>query len=529
MNGLWKNKIVTGSEMKELDRKTIGEFGVTGEVLMESAARGAFRYIMENWPGIESASVFCGKGNNGGDGLVMARYLANHGVDVSVFLLAKKKDLKGDAKLNLDRLLKQDGKVIEISTDAELEEQDLLSRQTDLMVDAIFGTGLDAEVAGLSKKIIEIINAVSHEQFTPVLALDIPSGVNAGNGHIMGAAVYADATVTFGLAKVGQLVYPGAAYCGDLEIIDIGIPAALMDPIKTYAVDEELAFSLLRPRSPDAHKGDNGHALIFAGSPGKTGAAYMAGMSALRTGAGLVTLGVPASLFEIFEARAVELMTEPLPDAATKSFDQSSAQKAAELMKGKDCIAIGPGIGQHQGIDEFVSAVLRSATAPVVIDADGLNSLSRQMELLKKTSAPVILTPHPGEMSRLSGLDVGELNWDRVAIARSFAQEWNVILVLKGARTVVAGPAGEVFVNLSGNPGMASAGMGDVLTGIIAGLISQGYEPLEASALGVYLHGKAGDLAYEEMGGVGIIASDLINRIPAASAWLKKQILEREE
>jgi ADP-dependent NAD(P)H-hydrate dehydratase / NAD(P)H-hydrate epimerase len=529
MNRLWKNKVVTGREMKELDRKTIQEFGVSGEVLMESAARGAFRYIMNQWPGIESAAVFCGKGNNGGDGLVMARYLLNQGIELTVFLLARQKDLKGDAKLNLDRFLNQGGELAEIAAEQELEELFPATFKTDLIVDAIFGTGLDSEVKGLARKAIETINVVSEDQLTPVLAVDIPSGVNADNGQVMGAAVQADATVTFGLLKVGQMVYPGAECCGDLELIDIGIPSELTEPVKTFAIDDELAFAMLKPRDPDAHKGDNGHTLVLAGSQGKTGAAYMAGMSALRAGAGLVTLGAPASLLEIFEAKAVELMTEPLPDGPAKSFDQSSVKRARELMGGKDCVALGPGIGQAQGIDDFVREVLTAAEAPLVIDADGLNSLARQMQLLKKTRAPIILTPHPGEMARLSGMDAGELNWDRVAVARRFAQEWNVVLLLKGARTVVASPEGEVFINLSGNSGMASAGMGDVLTGIIAGLLSQGYEPLEAAALGAYLHGRAGDLALEDLGGIGIIASDLIDRIPAVRAYLHKQILGHEE
>jgi len=522
------SKAASAREMREIDLRAIQQFGIPGEILMESAGRGAFEYIMESMPDLSSAVIFCGKGNNGGDGLVIARHLKDHAVDALVILLAKMKDLKGDAKTNLDRFLKIGGQLIEVPGEEELERE-LIPRGAELIVDAIFGTGLESEVRGLPRRAIELINDFSGQTGTFVLAVDVPSGINASNGQLMGAAVIADATATFGLPKIGHYCYPGASHTGEIRVIDIGIPESLAEQVKTWTIDPAGALRMIKPRPPESHKGDNGHTLILAGSPGKTGAAVMAGESALRAGAGLVTLGVPASLHDIFEIKTMEVMTEPVPDAETRSFDERSVPRALELLAGKDVIAIGPGIGRGKGVDEFFKKILLAATVPVVIDADGLNSLAGQMDLLKKVRAPVILTPHPGEMSRLAGMEVSEIQRDRVAAARSFAREWKVILVLKGARTVAAGPEGEAFINLSGNPGMASAGMGDALTGIIAGLLSQGYEPLPAAALGAFIHGKAGDLAYAEAGGIGIIATDLIKKIPAARKSILDQALGKKE
>ncbi len=532
MNFFWRNRLVDAEQMREMDRKTIEEYKIPGELLMESAGRGVFFYIEQNFPFLEDVVIFCGKGNNGGDGFVVARYLANRQIYVSVYLLGKKQELKGDAQLNCQRFLnyaRDMGELIEVENEEELESAWERVSQTNLIIDAIFGTGLNSPVRGLAKRAIEIINEASEEFGVPVISVDIPSGVDASNGQVLGEAVWADATVTFGLAKVGHYTFPGASRVGELELVDICIPFEVMESARTWLVDQELAFSLLRARRPDAHKGEAGHTLIFAGSVGKTGAGAMAGESALRTGAGLVTLAVPSSLNPILEEKLTEVMTEPVPETSEQTFGKVSVERAKKLMEDKEVIAIGPGIGQNKDVDEFFREILLSAKVPVVIDADGLNSLARQMELLEKTQAPLILTPHPGEMSRLTGLSTKEIQSERLKIAREYAQKWGVILVLKGARTVIASPEGEAFLNLSGNPGMASAGMGDVLTGIIAGLVSQGYSPLEASVLGVYIHGKAGDLAYQELGGVGIIAGDLISRIPATRRWLLEQIFALEE
>jgi len=529
MDIFWKNQLVDTNQMRELDRRTIEEFGLRGEVLMELAGKGVIQYLEQNFPLLKDAVIFCGKGNNGGDGLVVGRYLLNRKVEVTVFLLGKKNELKGDARLNLERFLKLGGVVIELKKEQELDSVKIYLKDTELIIDAIFGTGLDSEVKGITRKVIEIINEFALDFIIPVISVDIPSGVNASNGQIMGEAVRADATITFGRAKIGHYIYPGTDYVGNLAIIDIGIPSKFTERVNTWLVNEELAYSMFKLRKPDSHKGENGHCLILAGSVGKTGAAVMAGESAMRTGAGLVTLGVPASLNEIFEMKTTEVMTEPIPDDSNQSFNHLSIPKAKELIKEKDVIAIGPGIGQGAGIDEFVQEILLSSKAPIVVDADGLNSLARQIEVLKKIKAPLILTPHPGEMSRLCKMSIAQIQKDRIGVARKFAKEWNLVLVLKGARTIIAGPKGDVFINLSGNEGMASGGMGDVLTGIITGLLSQKYDPLKASVLGTYIHGLAGDLAYEEMGGVGIMAGDLISRIPQVRKWLYKKLFGMEE
>jgi len=529
MDIFWKNQLVDANQMREMDRRTIEEFGMPGEVLMELAGKGVIQYLEQNFPFIEDALVFCGKGNNGGDGFVVSRYLLNRGVEVTAFLLGKKTELKGDAKLNLERFIKLGGEVIEVEKEEQLDRAAIYLEGTELIIDAIFGTGLDSEVKGLTREVIELINEFGLDYIIPVVSVDLPSGVNASNGQVMGEAVMANATITFGRAKIGHYVYPGADYVGNLKIVDIGIPSRFTEGVNTWLVDEELAYSMFKPRKPDSHKGENGHCLIWAGSVGKTGAAVLAGESALRVGAGLVTLGVPESLNEIFEMKTTEVMTEPIPDDSKQGFNELSIPKAKNLMKEKDVIAIGPGIGQGAGIDEFVREILLSSEAPIVIDADGLNSLAGQIGVLKKAKAPIILTPHPGEMSRLCKMSVAEIQKDRVGVARKFAKEWNVVLVLKGARTVIAGPKGDVFINLSGNEGMASGGMGDVLTGIIAGLLSQKYEPLKAGVLGTYIHGLAGDLAYEEMGGIGIVAGDLISRIPKVRKWLYKKLFGMEE
>jgi len=521
MDPFIKKRLASAEEMRELDRSTIEEFGIPGEVLMESAGKGVFEYLEDNYRYLQDALIVCGKGNNGGDGFVVGRYLLNRGVRVTAILLGRNKELKGDARLNLERFLKLEGKVIEVTDEKQLTRLKRIIEESELIIDAIFGTGLNSLVKGLPAKAIKLINEAHFNFGIPVIAIDIPSGINASTGEVMGEAVWADATITFGLAKLGHYTYPGADYVGDLKIVEIGIPARYCLDIETYLLDEEMATVFLKPRRADCHKGDNGHCVIFAGSTGKTGAAAMASESALRAGAGLVTLAVPASLNDIFEIKLTEVMTEPIEDEE-KKFGRKSISQAKKFMEGKDAIALGPGIGSGKEMDEFVREILVSASVPVVVDADGLNSLARQKSIFKEIKAPLVLTPHPGEMSRLTGISVADVQKDRMGVAKKFAREWGAIVVLKGAGTVIADPEGIAFLNRSGNPAMASAGMGDVLTGIIAGLLSQHYGPLEASALGVFMHGMAGDLATKELGDAGIIATDVIRKIPA----VRKSLLD---
>jgi len=517
------DKIATTAQMRELDRRTIAEHGIPGLVLMENAGRGAFAVIREQFPELGRVAVFCGKGNNGGDGLVIARHLKNAGIEVTAYLLARRAEVAGDAKTNLDAWVKLGGALKQVTAEKALGTHRNAILHSDLLVDAILGTGLSAEVKGLHAAAIRLLNEAADQRGIPVVAVDIPSGLHSDTGQVMGAAVAADVTATFGLAKVGQLCYPGASLCGRLEVIDISIPAELTSPLPYHAVTAAGAAGLLRERPEDSHKGRNGHLLVLAGSPGKTGAAVMAGEAALRAGAGVVTLGVPAGLHDRFERKTLEVMTEPLPDTDRRTLGKSSVARARELLAGKSALALGPGLSQSDEVAGFVKAVIKTCRVPLVIDADGLNAVAEEPKMLKAAQAPVIVTPHPGEMARLLKKSAAAVQADRLAAALALSKNYGVITVLKGAHTVTATPDGRAFINLSGNPGMASAGMGDALTGVIGALLGQGCEPLEAAVLGVFLHGSAGDLAAEEMGEVGIIASDLIARLPRAIALMKRE------
>ncbi len=517
------DKVVTAAMMRELDRRAIEDHGVPGTVLMENAGAGSFELIREEfWPP-GRVSIFCGRGNNGGDGFVIARHLLNAGVRPDVYLLAKRADVRGDAKTNLDILRKMKLEVKEVLDRKGLAEVRGKVMHSDLIVDAILGTGLNSEVKGFFREVIEFINKVSRGgPGIPVFAVDIPSGLNADTGQVMGSAVDADVTATFGLAKTGQLCYPGASLVGNLKVVNISIPASLYEDVPFHAVTEEGAAGLLRPRAEDTHKGQNGHLLILAGSSGKTGAAVMAGESALRAGAGLVTLGVPDGLLVVFEAKVLELMTEGVPDAGRSRFSAESVKRAVQLLDGKAAVALGPGTGQSDEVTAFSRKVIAACRAPMVIDADGLNAVAEDLDMLKAKKGPIILTPHPGEMSRLMNISTAEVQADRLGAALELARGRDVMVVLKGAHTVTASPDGRAYINLSGNPGMASAGMGDVLTGIISGLLSQGYDPVDAAVLGVFLHGKAGDLAAAKMGETGIIAGDLMSLVPGARQSLEE-------
>jgi NAD(P)H-hydrate epimerase len=506
--------ILTADEMRRIDRETI-DFGIPGRILMENAGRGAAQALIERFPGAGAGKigVLAGRGNNGGDGFVIARHLSQRGIDVSVYLLSEASAVKGEALANLELLYRLEIPVIEISDRKSFDSNQLSMRHRDIWVDAIFGTGLKSDIKGYIRDVILFINIMRK----PVLAVDIPSGIDSDTGQVCGEAVRSNVTATFGYAKAGHYLYPGAAYSGKVEIVDIGIPKYIADRIspKQRLLRNETVRSYLRPRSGDAHKGGTGHLFIIAGSPGKTGAAAMTAMAAMRAGAGLVTVGLPKSLNPAVEPIILEAMTCPLPENSEGFLSEDSFDAIMHNLTGKKCVAIGPGLGTDSSTKKLILEVLRSSSLPVVIDADGLNLLVGETSLLKKIKVPVILTPHPGEMSRLTGNTVELIQKDRISCARDFAREFKVNLVLKGAGTVIAHPDGNVFINPSGNPGMASGGMGDILTGIIAGFVAQGYPADEAARIGVYLHGKAGDRLAESMGPFGFIASDILNAIPA--------------
>ena len=506
--------LVTANEMQQMDRRTIEEFGMPGIVLMENAGRGATRFLMECFPDIakKSVGVLAGRGNNGGDGFVIARYLKQKGITVHVYLLAETKKVRGDAATNLAFLKPLEVPLVEIPDEASFALNEPQMIGMDLWVDAILGTGLQSSVKGYFKTVIDYINGLDK----PVFAVDIPSGLNSDTGQPCGACVRASATATFAFAKTGHMVYPGTEYTGTLQLIDIGIPPYITAAVapQHYLISEQLIRLSLAPRPADVHKGTTGHLLVIAGSTGKTGAAAMTSMSALRVGAGLVTLAIPASLNSVIESQITEAMTTPLPESRTGILGQSACDKAKKLQNGKQCLAIGPGLGQDSDTREFVRQIIQSSEIPVVVDADGLNNLAGRLEILQNTKAPVILTPHPGEMARLLDTEVSKVQQDRINCSRDFATRYKAHIILKGARTIIAHPDGRIFINPTGNAGMASGGMGDVLTGMVAGLVTQGLSPEASCRIGVYLHGKAADGLAETIGPYGYLAGDVINAIP---------------
>ncbi len=504
--------LVTAQQMRELDRLTI-EHGTPGHVLMERAGAGATVALLEAFPQVRSAPVlvFAGKGNNGGDGFVMARLLKKEGIACEVILTAKKEDVKGDALLNLKAFTRMRGRIHEVTSTEHLTDVRKKLDDCGLVVDALLGTGLSAPVQGLMAEIIAMINASG----IPVVAVDTPSGLDTDRGIALGTTVRAALTVTFGYPKIGLLQPTAQSAVGRLEVVDIGIaPEALavIKPELTLLTQESIG-GLLRPRTVDSHKGDFGHLLVLAGARGKSGAALLSGGAALRMGTGLVTLAGPTSLNTIFSSVLVEAMTVPMPEREDGSLALNE-HAVAEALQGKSAVAFGPGIGVSSDTIGLTRWLLVNSTVPLVIDADGLNCLATDVSMLREARVPVILTPHPGEMARLAKVSNAEVQSQRLEVARTFVREHRCYLVLKGSRTVIATPDDKVWINPTGNPGMASGGMGDVLTGTIGGLLAQGYTPDRACQIGVFLHGFVGDRAADEKGQVGILARDLIDRLP---------------
>ncbi len=506
--------LVTAGEMQEMDRRTIESFGIPGRLLMESAGRGATDFLLHQFEGLKGkrAGIIAGRGNNGGDGFVIARCLEHKGINVTVYLLTQKSRVTGDAAANLELLSSLNVPVIEMSDESSFMQNKTSMIHQDLWVDAILGTGLKSDVKGYFKKIIEFIN----ESDRPVFSVDIPSGLNSDTGQPCGVSVRADATATFAFAKTGHILFPGAEYTGKLKIVDIGIPphiAKEVNPAQHLLTSSFIAENM-KQRPLEAHKGLTGHLLVIAGSTGKTGAAAMVSIAAMRSGAGLVTLGIPACLNSMLETMTLEAMTLPLPGNSTGKLDETSFQAVMEVLPGKKCLAIGPGIGTEEGTKKLVLNIIKKSPVPMVIDADGLNNLAGDTDILKDIKAPVILTPHPGEMAKLLNTTPAEVQKNRISAARDFALRFKVHLVLKGAKTIIAHPDGNIYINPTGNPGMASGGMGDALTGIIAGLITQGYDITTAAHAGVYIHGAAADYLKKIKGPVGFLAGELIDQVP---------------
>jgi ADP-dependent NAD(P)H-hydrate dehydratase / NAD(P)H-hydrate epimerase len=515
-------RIVTSAEMREMDRLAIEKIGLPGIVLMENAARGAAGMFFDRFrpaPG-SRVLVFCGKGNNGGDGFAVARRLSQAALRPSVILLAPSSQVRGDALTNLEIIRRmEDIEVIEITTAAEMNKCRRHIEGCDYIIDAIFGTGLNSEVEGVSRKAIDAINSAEK----PVMSIDIPSGLNADNGNIMGAAVKADLTVTFGFPKIGQLIFPGADLVGRLVCVDIGIPDSVAGTVESgYFTSEPDDLRCLLNNRRDIHKGDRGHLFVLAGSMGKTGAAAMTALGALRAGAGLVTVGIPAGLNSIMEVKLTEAMTVPLPETTEGTLSIKAKDDIWRLMKGKTAVAIGPGLSTNPETTALVREIVQGFDLPMVIDADGINALSEKPGILEKLDSNRILTPHPGEMARLTGLKTGDIQLDRKGTAERFTEKYRCCLVLKGARTIIAGAGEKTCINSTGNPALSSGGSGDVLTGIISGLLAGGIPAVKAAVAGVFLHGLAGDVMAEKIGETGVLAGDLPDLIPGIMDAIKK-------
>ena len=518
-------RILNAAQMREADRYTIEEIGIPPLVLMENAGRqvvaameAAYEARLDGRVGI-----LCGRGNNGGDGFVVARTLTQRGVDIAVFVIGSVADVRGDARTNLDILGRLGVTVVEIGDEQTWELYFSEISQCTLIVDAIFGTGLKSALGGMMETVVADINASG----IPIVSVDLPSGMSADTPHLVGDCIDASMTVTLAAPKLPLVLPPGEAHAGDVVIADIGIPPDVLEGLDGPRIElltPEQVRTLVEPRVPESHKGDFGRVTIVAGSRGKTGAAHLAAAGALRSGAGLVTVATPATCLPIVASMAPEFMTEPL--AETKSGTVVAAAIDTVFGLQHDVIACGPGLGRGPAVAEFVRALIDRSAVPLVLDADALTALADDPSgLLGREERTVIITPHPGEMARLVGASVDEVQANRIQIAADFATTRRLYVVLKGHRTIVATPEGHVFINPTGNAGMATGGTGDVLTGVIAAWLAQLLDAEAACRLAVFLHGAAGDLAEASEGQVAMTAMDLVADLGRAL----NQLTERDK
>ena len=524
--------VFTAAQMREVDRRTTEEYGVPSLQLMENAGARILEVLLQKYPDLTSRRVvlLCGKGNNGGDGFVVARLLAQLGCHPTVFLFAPIQSVKGDAAVNLQRWQEMGREILVVTSEGEWALQRGNLDTADIVVDALLGTGLSGPATGLIRRIIEDVNALPDR--VTLVAVDIPSGLPSDTGASLGPAVRADLTVSLTGPKLGLVVPPNCLNTGELFVRSIGSPEALVEgneAVKNHLLEPGEFRSLSLLREPAAHKGDFGHALIVSGSRGKTGAAILAAWGALRVGAGLVTVATPDDVLPIVAAGLPEMMTEPLlsTEIGTISTRNLDYGRFGQLQKGKTVLALGPGVSQFEETQQFVRTAVAQSELSVILDADGLNAFSgRSNELKSRKTGHLMVTPHPGEMSRLIGFSAGEVQARRLEVAVEAASRWGAVVVLKGYRTIIASPDGTVYINPTGNPGMATGGTGDVLTGMLAGLtaVFGTQDWPRVAALGVYLHGLAGDLAAEKVGQASLMAGDLVQAIPDAYRRLLREL-----
>lgn len=530
-------KVLTAAQMREADRLTTERYGVPSDLLMENAGAAVASYLADAYPELNAYRIFilCGKGNNGGDGFVVARRLRERGLFPHVVLFAEPSAVRGDAAINLSRWQKGGGDLRVVTSAAEWDATREFLAESDLIVDALLGTGLKGPVEGLLAQIIEDMNAHAseHPSRRPrIVSVDMPSGLASDAEDFGGPVIVADATVTLTAPKLGQMISARADRAGKLIVAQIGTPPELLDDdphLKLHWLEPSEFRRLPLVRRADANKGTYGHALIVAGSLGKSGAALLAGRAALRSGAGLVTVATPLDILPIVAAGMPELMTAPLLSTETGSVGMASFDdgRFASIVHGKSAMAIGPGLSTDTQAQEFIRRAVLETDLPVILDADGLNAFAgRTDELKTRKTVLLALTPHPGEMARLLGITAAEVQKHRLDIALEAAARWRAHVILKGYHTILALPDGRAFFNTTGNPGMATGGTGDVLTGMLAGLTAEfGAEHWErVLGLGIYLHGRSGDLAAARVGEAPLIASDLIESLPAAFAKLLAEL-----
>ena len=506
-------RVLNTQQMREADRRTIDEIGIPAIVLMENAGRQAVAAMEAAFDDLATShvGVLCGRGNNGGDGFVIARTLVQRGVETSVFLLGSVADVRGDARTNLEVLGRIGLTVVEISNAQEWELHFSEISRCELLVDAILGTGFHGQLSGLLETVVADVNGLG----VPVVAIDLPTGLSADTAEVEAEAIEASMTVTLAAPKISLILPPADSRSGDLVIADIGIPLPLLDEVEGPYLElltRERMRDLVPARAADSHKGDFGRVLVIAGSLGRSGAAHLAAIGALRSGAGLVTIATPKSCLPIVAAMAPEYMTEGLEETTSGTVDYAALDRVLEFKA--DVIALGPGLGQSPGTAAFVHGLLERAGVPLVLDADALNAFSGDpYRLMGRDGVDVVITPHPGEMARLLNTSVEAVQHDRLRHATEFAARHRVHVVLKGHRTIIAGPDNRAFINLTGNSGMATGGTGDILTGMIAAWFGQLLDAEAACKLAVYLHGAAGDLAEADEGDVALVAGDVAARL----------------
>ena len=499
-------KIITSKEMRELEDKA-EKAGISRAKMMENAGKNSALYILKMFPAVKKKKVLvvCGKGNNGGDGLVCARYLEQNNIRTTVFILNDKKNISGLSKRNLRLLEKTGSKVNDIKQQKGLPE-DL--NNFHIVIDAIFGTGFKGKVSGLYLSAIKLINSCSSKK----ISIDLPSGLDSDSGKAF-VCVKADWTFTLGLPKQGLYLSDGVESAGKIKILDIGIPTKISVDSNLNLIEKKDIYSFPK-RKIDSHKGSYGQIFIIAGSPGFTGAAALAGLSALYSGSGLVTVGIPKSLNRIMAIKLTEVMTKPLPETNSGTISMRAYADIKEWAMKLDAMAIGPGISRQKETLSFARKIIQNIDIPLVVDADGLFALKNNTQILKKRKAFTVITPHMGEMSYLTGISIQRIRQDKISVALKFSKKYNTVVVLKGPATVIAFPDGDVWINQTGNPGMAKGGSGDVLTGILVSLIGQGIELRSALKTAVYIHGIAGDMARNEKGEISMTPSDLIAKLP---------------